>query len=78
MFLFLLRKRTGYEIPGTWKMLVGGKVLKAREEAVKYRNTINSIAQSMSRNNRAMSKTYCCKKWYESFNKYHISIGKRL
>ena len=44
-------KMTGFKIPGTKKLLVGGRIMKEREEMVMYFTTISMITQAMSEKN---------------------------
>ena len=50
-FLSLVSKMTGFKIPGTKKLLVGGRIMKEREEMVMYFTTISMITQAMSEKN---------------------------
>ena len=50
-FLSLVSKMTGFKIPGTKKLLVGGRIMKEREEMVMYFTTITTITQAMSEQN---------------------------
>merc|ERR1711970_242275 len=50
-FLTLVSKMTGFKIPGVQKLMVGGRILKKREEMVMYFTTITTITQAMSEKN---------------------------
>ena len=50
-FLTLVSKMTGFKIPGTKKLMVGGRIMKEREEIVMYFTTITTITQAMSEKN---------------------------
>ena len=50
-FLTLVSKMTGIKIPGVKKLMVGGRILKEREEMVMYFTTITTITQAMSEKN---------------------------
>ena len=50
-FLTLVSKITGVKIPGIQKLMVGGRILKEREEMVMYITTIITITQAMSEKN---------------------------
>ena len=47
-FVCLVSKMTGLKIPGTKKLMVGGRIMKEREEIVMYFTTISTITQAMS------------------------------
>ena len=50
-FVTLVSKMTGVKIPGVKKLMVGGKILKKREEMVMYFTTITRITQAMGEKN---------------------------
>ena len=50
-FITLVSKMTGFKIPGVKKLMVGGRILKEREEMVMYFTTITTITQAMSEKN---------------------------
>ena len=50
-FITLVSKMTGFKIPGVRKLMVGGRILKEREEMVMYFTTITTITQAMSEKN---------------------------
>ena len=50
-FLTLSSKMTGFKIPGARKMLVGGRIIKEKEEVAKHLTTMEKIAQAMSKKN---------------------------
>ena len=50
-FVSLVSKMTGFKIPGTKKLMVGGRIMKEREQMVMYFTTIITIAQAMSEKN---------------------------
>ena len=50
-FITLVSKVTGFKIPGVKKLMVGGRILKEREEMVMYFTTITTITQAMSEKN---------------------------
>ena len=50
-FITLVSKMTGFKIPGVKKLMVGGRILKKREEMVMYFTTITTITQAMSEKN---------------------------
>ena len=50
-FITLVSKMTGFKIPGVKKLMLGGRILKEREEMVMYFTTITTITQAMSEKN---------------------------
>ena len=50
-FVSLVSKMTGFKIPGIKKLMVGGRIMKEREQMVMYFTTIITIAQAMSEKN---------------------------
>ena len=50
-FITLVSKMTGFKIPGVKKLMVGGRIMKKREEIVMYFTTITTITQAMSEKN---------------------------
>ena len=50
-FLSLVSKMTGFKVPGIEKLMVGGRIMKTREEIVMYFTTITTITQAMAEKN---------------------------
>merc|ERR1711909_175417 len=50
-FITLVSKMTGLKIPGVKKLMVGGRIMKKREEIVMYFTTITTITQAMFEKN---------------------------
>ena len=50
-FVCLVSKMTGLKIPGTKKLMVGGRIMKEREEIVMYFTTISTITQATCEEN---------------------------
>ena len=50
-FITLVSKMTGFKIPGVRKLMVGGRILKEKEEMIMYFTTITTITQAMSEKN---------------------------
>ena len=50
-FITLVSKVTGFKIPGVKKLMVGGRILKEKEEMAMYFTTITTITQAMSEKN---------------------------
>ena len=50
-FITLVSKMTGFKIPGVKKLMVGGRILKEKEEMIMYFTTITTITQAMSEKN---------------------------
>ena len=50
-FISLVSKMTGFKVPGIEKLMVGGRIMKNREEIVMYFTTITTITQAMAEKN---------------------------
>ena len=50
-FLSLVSKMTGFKVPGIKKLMVGGRIMKTREEMVMYFTTNTTITKAMAEKN---------------------------